>query len=81
MKEKKNPNKFMRERGERIGQNCYQTSSRQHTRIRPGGRYIEVGRRPRKMKMRPEVAIAEIMAGKGKQADDIERKDIWIKEI
>ncbi|MPC66769.1 hypothetical protein E2C01_060922 [Portunus trituberculatus] len=33
MKEKKNPNKFMREHGERIGQNCYQTSTRQHTRI------------------------------------------------
>ncbi|MPC51100.1 hypothetical protein E2C01_044939 [Portunus trituberculatus] len=34
MREKKNPNKFTREcEKKEIGQNCYQTSTRQHTRI------------------------------------------------
>ncbi|MPC09221.1 hypothetical protein E2C01_001823 [Portunus trituberculatus] len=54
-------------------------STRQNTRIRPGGRYSEGGRKPMKVRMRIQVAVEEIMARKGKQADDTEHKDIWIK--
>ncbi|MPC69700.1 hypothetical protein E2C01_063931 [Portunus trituberculatus] len=43
------------------------------------GRYSEGGRRPMKVRMRSQVAIEEIMARKGKLADDVEHKDIWIK--
>ncbi|MPC56975.1 hypothetical protein E2C01_050943 [Portunus trituberculatus] len=32
-----------------------------------------------KVKMRSHVAVEEIMIRKGKLADDIEHKDIWIK--
>ncbi|MPC39727.1 hypothetical protein E2C01_033275 [Portunus trituberculatus] len=32
-----------------------------------------------KVRMRSQVAVEEIMARKGKLADDIEHKDIWIK--
>ncbi|MPC15001.1 hypothetical protein E2C01_007782 [Portunus trituberculatus] len=79
MKEKKYPNKFMRERGERIGQNYYQTSTRQHIRTRPGGRYSEGCRRAMKVRMRSQMVVEEIMARKGELADDTEHKDIWIK--
>ncbi|MPC49847.1 hypothetical protein E2C01_043662 [Portunus trituberculatus] len=43
------------------------------------GRYSERGRRPMKVKMRSQVAVEEIMARKGKLANDVEHKDIWIK--
>ncbi|MPC11115.1 hypothetical protein E2C01_003769 [Portunus trituberculatus] len=42
-------------------------------------RYSELGRRPRKMRMRSQVAVKEIMARKGKLANDYEHMDIWIK--
>ncbi|MPC34461.1 hypothetical protein E2C01_027852 [Portunus trituberculatus] len=32
-----------------------------------------------KMRMRSQVAVEEIMARKGKLANDVEHKDIWIK--
>ncbi|MPC71961.1 hypothetical protein E2C01_066253 [Portunus trituberculatus] len=43
------------------------------------GRYSEGGRRPMKVKMRSQVAVEEIMARKGKLADDVDYKEIWIK--
>ncbi|MPC51247.1 hypothetical protein E2C01_045091 [Portunus trituberculatus] len=42
------------------------------------GRYSKEGRTPMKVRMRSQVAAEEIMARKGKLADDIEHKDIWI---
>ncbi|MPC90869.1 hypothetical protein E2C01_085873 [Portunus trituberculatus] len=41
------------------------------------GRYSEGGRRPMKVRMRSKVAVEEIMARKGKLADDIEHKEIY----
>ncbi|MPC85796.1 hypothetical protein E2C01_080591 [Portunus trituberculatus] len=32
-----------------------------------------------KVKMRSQVAVEEIMASKGKLADDVDHKEIWIK--
>ncbi|MPC67732.1 hypothetical protein E2C01_061915 [Portunus trituberculatus] len=43
------------------------------------GRYSKGGRRPMKVKMRSQVAVEEIMARKGKLADDVDHKEIWIK--
>ncbi|MPC12742.1 hypothetical protein E2C01_005446 [Portunus trituberculatus] len=43
------------------------------------GRYTEGGKRPMKVKMRSQVAIQEIMARKGKLANDVDHKKIWIK--
>ncbi|MPC57703.1 hypothetical protein E2C01_051690 [Portunus trituberculatus] len=43
------------------------------------GRYSEWGRKPVKVRMRSQVVAEEIMARKGKLADDTENKDIWIK--
>ncbi|MPD06470.1 hypothetical protein E2C01_102284 [Portunus trituberculatus] len=43
------------------------------------GRYNEWSKRPMKVKMRSQVAVEEIMARKGKLADDVDQKDIWIK--
>ncbi|MPD02192.1 hypothetical protein E2C01_097756 [Portunus trituberculatus] len=45
------------------------------------GRFSEGDRRPMKVRMRSQVSVEEIMARKGKLADDTEHKDIWIKEI
>ncbi|MPC60858.1 hypothetical protein E2C01_054917 [Portunus trituberculatus] len=41
------------------------------------GRYSEGGR-PMKVRLRSQVAVEEIMARKGKLADNTEHKDIWI---
>ncbi|MPC86860.1 hypothetical protein E2C01_081697 [Portunus trituberculatus] len=43
------------------------------------GIYSEGVRRPMKVRMRSQVGVEEIMARKGKLADDTEHKDIWIK--
>ncbi|MPC56974.1 hypothetical protein E2C01_050942 [Portunus trituberculatus] len=43
------------------------------------GSYSEGSRRPMKVRMRSQVAVEEIIAKKGKLADDTEHKDIWIK--
>ncbi|MPC83970.1 hypothetical protein E2C01_078694 [Portunus trituberculatus] len=43
------------------------------------GRYSEGVKRPMKVKMRSQVAVEEIMARKGKLADDVDHKEIWIK--
>ncbi|MPC69425.1 hypothetical protein E2C01_063650 [Portunus trituberculatus] len=42
------------------------------------GRYSEGGR-PMKVKMRSQVAVEEIMVRKGKLADDVDLKEMWIK--
>ncbi|MPC43638.1 hypothetical protein E2C01_037290 [Portunus trituberculatus] len=42
-------------------------------------RFSEGGRRPMKVRIRFQVAVEDIMAGKGKLADDTEHKDIWMK--
>ncbi|MPC91519.1 hypothetical protein E2C01_086562 [Portunus trituberculatus] len=43
------------------------------------GRYSEWGRRPMKVKMRSQVAVEENIARKGKLANDVDHKEIWIK--
>ncbi|MPC64865.1 hypothetical protein E2C01_058987 [Portunus trituberculatus] len=43
------------------------------------GRYSEGCRRPINVRMRSQVVVEEIMARKGKLADDTEHKDVWIK--
>ncbi|MPC75079.1 hypothetical protein E2C01_069463 [Portunus trituberculatus] len=44
------------------------------------GRYTEGGKRPMKVKMRSQVAVEEIMTRKGKLADDVDHKEIWIEK-
>ncbi|MPC52122.1 hypothetical protein E2C01_045983 [Portunus trituberculatus] len=87
MKEKKNPNKFTRERKERefaktvVKQVQASTQELDHEveEVISLGRCSEVGRRPMKVRMRFYVAVQEITARKGKLADDTKHKDIWIK--
>ncbi|MPC21839.1 hypothetical protein E2C01_014840 [Portunus trituberculatus] len=43
------------------------------------GRYSGEGRRPMKVRMRSQVAVEEIMARKGKLANDVDHKEILIK--
>ncbi|MPC10357.1 hypothetical protein E2C01_002991 [Portunus trituberculatus] len=43
------------------------------------GRYSEGAKRSMKVRMKSQVGVEEIMARKGKLADDTEHKDIWIK--
>ncbi|MPC79260.1 hypothetical protein E2C01_073776 [Portunus trituberculatus] len=43
------------------------------------GRYREGDKRPMKVKMRSQVTVKENMARKGKLADDVNHKEIWIK--
>ncbi|MPC94615.1 hypothetical protein E2C01_089792 [Portunus trituberculatus] len=45
------------------------------------GRYSEGVKRPMKVKIRCQVAVEEIMARKGKLADDVDHKEIWKKKI
>ncbi|MPC14614.1 hypothetical protein E2C01_007381 [Portunus trituberculatus] len=87
MKEKKNPNKFTRECEERelaktvikqVQDNTQKLDQEVEEVIRLG-RYNEGGRRPMKVRMISQVAVEEIMARKGKLANDTEHKDIWIK--
>ncbi|MPC74698.1 hypothetical protein E2C01_069072 [Portunus trituberculatus] len=87
MKEKKNPNKFTREREERElaiivikrVQDSTQEFDQEVEEVIRMGRYSEGGRRPMKVRMRSQVSLEEIMVRKGKMADDVEHKDIWIK--
>ncbi|MPC40292.1 hypothetical protein E2C01_033848 [Portunus trituberculatus] len=87
MKEKKNPNKFMRECEERElaktvikqVQDSTQEFDQEVEEVIRLGRYSEEGSRPMKVRMRSQVAAEKIMARKGKLADDTEYKDIWIK--
>ncbi|MPC70408.1 hypothetical protein E2C01_064657 [Portunus trituberculatus] len=87
MKEKKNPNKFTREREERElnksvikrVQESTQEFDQEVEEVIRLGRYSEAGMRPMKVRMRSQVAVEEIMARKGKLANDVEHKDIWIK--
>ncbi|MPC77261.1 hypothetical protein E2C01_071712 [Portunus trituberculatus] len=87
MKEKKNLNKFTREREEselaktviKRVQDSAQELDQEVEQVTRLGRYSEGGRRPMKVKMRSQVAVEESMARKGKLADDTEHKDIWIK--
>ncbi|MPC36244.1 hypothetical protein E2C01_029695 [Portunus trituberculatus] len=43
------------------------------------GRCSEGGGRPLKVKMRSQGAVEEIMTRKGKLANDVDHKEIWIK--
>ncbi|MPD02506.1 hypothetical protein E2C01_098094 [Portunus trituberculatus] len=43
-------------------------------------RYTERGKRPMKVKMRSQGDVEEIMARKGKLANDVDHKEIWIKK-
>ena len=88
MKKKKNPNKFTRKREERelgktvikqVQDSTQELDQEMEEVIRLGG-YSEGGRRPMKVRMRSQVAVDEIIARKGKLADDTEHKDIWIKK-
>ncbi|MPC67007.1 hypothetical protein E2C01_061167 [Portunus trituberculatus] len=87
MKEKKNPNKFTREREERElaktvikqVQNSTQEFDQEVEEVIRLGRYNEGNRRPMKVRIRSQEAVEEIMNRKGKLADDVEHKDIWIK--
>ncbi|MPC68202.1 hypothetical protein E2C01_062400 [Portunus trituberculatus] len=87
MKEKKNPNKFTREREKRElaktiikqVQDSMQELDQEMEEVIRLRRYSEGGRRPMKVKMRSQVAVEEIMARKEKLAYDTEHKDIWIK--
>ncbi|MPC42099.1 hypothetical protein E2C01_035713 [Portunus trituberculatus] len=86
MKEKY-PNKFMKEREERElaktiikqVQDSTQELEQEVEEVIRLGRYNEGGRRPMKVRMRSQVAMEEIMTRKGKLADDVEHKDVWIK--
>ncbi|MPC80814.1 hypothetical protein E2C01_075407 [Portunus trituberculatus] len=42
------------------------------------GGYSEGGKRPMKVKMRSQLDVEEIMARKGKLANDVDHKEIWI---
>ncbi|MPC25849.1 hypothetical protein E2C01_018972 [Portunus trituberculatus] len=87
MKEKKNPNKITREHEERElakavikqVQDSTQEFDQEVEEVIRLRRYSEGGRRPMKVRMRSQVAVEEIMARKGKLADDVEHKNIWIK--
>ncbi|MPC76808.1 hypothetical protein E2C01_071240 [Portunus trituberculatus] len=87
MKEKKNPNKFTKEHQERElakivikqVQESTQELDQEVEEVIRLGIYSERGKRPMKVRMRFQVAVEKIMARKGKLADDIEHKDIWIK--
>ncbi|MPC85589.1 hypothetical protein E2C01_080370 [Portunus trituberculatus] len=86
MRERKNPNKFIREREEREMaktvikrvQDSTQEFDLEVEKVIRLGRYSEGGKRPMKVKMRSQVAAEEIMARKGKLADDVDHKEIWI---
>ncbi|MPC08236.1 hypothetical protein E2C01_000814 [Portunus trituberculatus] len=84
MKKKKNPNKFTRECElaktviKRVQDSTQELDQEMEEVIRLG-RYSEGGKRPMKVRMIFQMAVEEIMARKGKLADDIEHKDIWIK--
>ncbi|MPC73981.1 hypothetical protein E2C01_068325 [Portunus trituberculatus] len=86
MREKKNPNKFTIEREEREMakavikrvQESTQEFDQEVEEVIRLGRYSERGKRPMKVKMRFQVAVEEIMARKGKLADDVDHKEIWI---
>ncbi|MPC93801.1 hypothetical protein E2C01_088943 [Portunus trituberculatus] len=85
---KKNPNKFMRECEERELaktiikqiQDSTQELDQEVEEVIRLGRFSEWGKRPMKVRMRPQAAVEEIMARRGKLSDDTEHKDIWIKK-
>ncbi|MPC67751.1 hypothetical protein E2C01_061934 [Portunus trituberculatus] len=60
-------------------QDCTQELDQEVEEVIRLGRYSEGGRRPMKVRMISQVAAEEIMARKGKLADDTEYKDMWIK--
>ncbi|MPC95367.1 hypothetical protein E2C01_090574 [Portunus trituberculatus] len=88
-REKKNPNKFTREREEREMakmvtkrvQDSTQEFDQEVEEMVRLERYNEGGKRPMKVKMRSQVAVEEIMARKGKLANDVVHKEIWIEKI
>ena len=85
--EKKNPNKFVREREERemarqvikMVQDSSQALDQEVEEVHRIGRYCERGNRPLKVRMRSQMAVEEIMARTGKLAESAEYKDIWLK--
>ena len=87
LQEKKNTNKFMREREERElareiirqVQDNTQDFDQEVEEVLRIGRYREGGKRPLKVRMRSQVAVEEIMARTGKLADSIEHKNTWLK--
>ncbi|MPC44014.1 hypothetical protein E2C01_037673 [Portunus trituberculatus] len=84
MKEKKNPNKFTREHEEKElaktvikqVQDSTQELDQEVKEVIRLQRYNEGGRTPMKVIMKSQVAVKEIMARKGKLADDTEHKNI-----
>ncbi|MPC87232.1 hypothetical protein E2C01_082089 [Portunus trituberculatus] len=88
MGEKKNPNKFTREHEERemakmvikMVQDSTQEFDQEVEEVVRLGRHTEGGKRPMKVKMRSQVAVEEIMAKKGKFANDVNHKEIWKKK-
>ncbi|MPC26137.1 hypothetical protein E2C01_019269 [Portunus trituberculatus] len=87
MKEKKIPNKFVRERKEKKitktivkqVQDSTQELDQEVEKVIKLERFSEGGKKPMKVRMRSQVAVEEIMTRKGKLADDTECKVIWIK--
>ncbi|MPC46792.1 hypothetical protein E2C01_040518 [Portunus trituberculatus] len=87
MKEKKYPNKFVRECEEREFaktiikqvQDSTEELDQEVEEVIRLRRYSEVSKRPMKVRMRSQVVVEENMARKGKMTDDTEHKDIWIK--
>ncbi|MPC60009.1 hypothetical protein E2C01_054044 [Portunus trituberculatus] len=88
MREKKNPNRLTREREEREMaktvikrvQESTQEFDQEVEEVVRLGRYTERGKRPMKVKMRSQVAVEEIMTRKGKLANDVNHKEMWIKK-
>ena len=87
LKEKKNLNKYVREREEReLVKKIIQTVQESTQELEKDveetyriGKYIEGGKRPLKVRMRSQVTVEEILAKTGKLAQRMEYKDIWIK--
>ena len=87
LKEKKNLNKYVREREEKeLVKNIIQTVQENNQELEKDveetyriGRYTEGGKRPLKVKMRSQVTVEEILAKTGKLAQRMDYKDIWIK--
>ncbi|MPC89083.1 hypothetical protein E2C01_084012 [Portunus trituberculatus] len=88
MREKKNPNKFTREREEREMaknvikrvQDSTQEFDQEVEQVISLGRYSEGSKRLIKVKMGSQVVLEEIMARKGKLADDVDHKKIWMNK-
>lgn len=87
LNEKKNPNKFAREREERevakqvikTVQDSTQNFDQEVEEVIRLGRFQEGRARPLKVRLRSQMSVEEIMARSGKLADNPEYKDVWVK--